>query len=258
MSEGIKRQVQESFAKHANKYVTSATHAKGEDLALIVEWVQPEARWLTLDIATGGGHVANKLAEYVQQVFATDLTKEMLANTARHLHDKKNISYVLADAEELPFMDEYFDFVTCRIAPHHFPNPEQFISEVSRVLKPNGKFVLIDNVAPEQGELATFMNTFEKMRDPSHVRALPVSEWQKLCKHNRLSIVKSRLRKKEFDYQDWVSRILETEESMEQVSYYIQQASEEKKQYFDIKEEEKGHIQSLAIDEWMVLCEKIE
>lgn len=66
----IKGQVRKQFAKNAEKYVTSAGHAKGDDLALLVASSQASLDMKVLDIATGGGHVANALAPLVEQVIA--------------------------------------------------------------------------------------------------------------------------------------------------------------------------------------------
>ncbi|MCP3031783.1 class I SAM-dependent methyltransferase [Halobacillus sp. A1] len=85
MSDSIKRKVQETFSKSKESYFTSATHNNQSDLDLITEWLKPKSEWNVLDIATGGGHVARQLSPDVHTVFATDLTKEMLANTASHL-----------------------------------------------------------------------------------------------------------------------------------------------------------------------------
>ncbi|GAX91189.1 class I SAM-dependent methyltransferase [Effusibacillus lacus] len=252
----IKQKVNEQFSKNAEKYVTSDSHAKGGDLSLLVEWLQPEPHWIALDIATGGGHVAKTLSPHVAHVFSTDLTKQMLANTARHLNQScKNIWYVLADAESLPFLDHTFDIVTCRIAPHHFPNPRKFVSEVERVLKPHGKFLLIDNVVPDKPELAEFMNTLEKLRDESHVRCLSVKEWKDLFNLSNLIEIKSLIRKKTFQFPGWVERTAGSREQIDRVKQYICDASEEIHQYFSVVIENE-EIQSLQVDEWMVLSER--
>lgn len=108
-----------------------------------------------------------------------DLTPEMLtaAETFIKGNGYSNVVFVEGDAEKLPFQDHSFDLVTCRIAPHHFPNVQQFVSEVHRVLKANGKFLLDDNVAPEGNEFDHFYNKIEKIRDYSHFRAWKKTEW---------------------------------------------------------------------------------
>ncbi|GGF34290.1 methyltransferase [Halobacillus andaensis] len=254
MSDSIKRQVQQTFSKSKEAYVTSKTHNNQSDLEAITAWLNPQPSWTVLDIATGGGHVAKELCTNVNLVFATDLTKDMLANTAHHLKPFTNIHYVVADAEELPFIEETFDAVTCRIAPHHFPNPSQFIKEAERVLKKGGLFLMIDNIAAEDDELDHFYNTFEKMRDPSHHRALKISEWKEILRANHFSIQKETARKKTLPFTDWAQRTLEDDEVQKVEDYFLN--SEPKLQsYFNIIRQEE-HIVSFSIDEWMVLYQK--
>lgn len=254
--DNIKNKVISQFGKHAEKYVTSEIHAKGTDLNTLIEWLQPQKSEIVLDIATGGGHVAKALSPHIGQVFATDLTRDMLANTARHLKQvSDNVSYIIADAENLPFLDDTFDIVTCRIAAHHFPNPQDFIKEVARVLKPNGSFLLIDNVSPIEEHLAQFMNTLELLRDESHSRCLSVEEWQELFSKSNLKEVQSQLRKKTYTFPSWVERTANSQEQINRVNQYIFDANEEIQKYFNVSYE-NAEIQSMQIDEWMVMCKK--
>ncbi|MCM3137211.1 class I SAM-dependent methyltransferase [Bacillus safensis] len=250
-----KRRVIEQFGRNAEKYVTSQTHAKGADLDLIVEWAAPEESWVVLDIATGGGHTAKTLAPYVKQVFATDLTKEMLSHTSLHLKAYPQIFYVVADAESLPFLDGTFDMVTCRIAAHHFPHPEQFAKEASRVLKSNGLFFFIDNVSPNDEELALFINELERLRDPSHVSCLSTKQWGKLFLEEGLKEVRSMERKKRYPFQEWVKRTTKNLKEEEIVTEYLLDANEKIKKYYRLKMTE-DQIESIEVDDWVALFRK--
>ena len=75
-------------------------------------------------------------------MIASDLTAEMLVEAAKLAKAKgfANMETAPADAEALPFEDARFDLVTCRIAPHHFPDIPTFVAEVWRTLKPGGTF----------------------------------------------------------------------------------------------------------------------
>lgn len=193
-----KRIVVEQFGKKAREYVVSRGHAQGLDLQRIIEWTHPEKGWKALDIATGGGHVARTLHPHVGLVIATDLTWNMLT-AAREANVKAgadDVIYLMADAENLPFLDETFDIVTCRIAPHHFTDKGAFVREVSRVLKSKGIFIMIDNVVPGDTELGMLMNTFEKMRDRSHVECASVEEWKSMLAGSNLEILKEDVEKK--------------------------------------------------------------
>ncbi|MFJ5770756.1 class I SAM-dependent methyltransferase [Psychrobacillus sp. NPDC093180] len=252
----IKNKVQEVFSKNAEKYVTSSTHAKGSDLSLIPVWLNLPTNSIVLDIATGGGHVVKALAPHASQVFATDLTYQMLEAAKRHLDQTEtNISYVIADAESLPFLENTFDAVTCRIAPHHFPHPDIFVNEVARVLKPGGKFLLIDNIAPEEKEFDEFVNLLEKLRDESHNRSYSVNEWKTWFEEADLTLLKAEVRKKTFDYPDWVRRTTPSEEQVKKVDTHILSANDRIIHYFSIQNT-NDRIQSITIDEWMALAIK--
>jgi ubiquinone/menaquinone biosynthesis C-methylase UbiE len=249
----VKKDAKRMFSKNRKAYVSSSTHSNSRDLTLLTEWLNPKAGMIALDIATGGGHTAKQLSPYVTRVVATDITKEMLENTADHLSGYSNIDYVIADAEQLPFLNHTFDIVTCRIAAHHFPHPDQFIREVKRVLKEKGKFLLIDNVAPADEKYDAFINKLEKIRDYSHVRSLKISEWKELLSETKMEILHEQKRRKMLPYGEWVNRTSGSEEEQKIVEEFIMNASNDVKQYFNI-EIENGKIQHFTIDEWFVLC----
>lgn len=252
----IKETVKNVFSRNAEKYVTSGTHAKGDDLDLLVEWLQPRPNWQALDIATGGGHVSKRLSPHVSQVFATDLTREMLAAARNHLRAGcDNVRFIVADAENLPFLDETFDAVTCRIAAHHFPDAAAFIREASRVLKPGGRLLLIDNIVPDDKRIDAFVNTLEKLRDESHGRCYSISEWSAWLAASNLSIKRDRTRKKTFEFPSWVRRTTRSEEQVRRVERHILEADDELKAYIGVVLAD-GQIVNIHIDEWMVLAEK--
>ncbi|WP_409304726.1 class I SAM-dependent methyltransferase [Peribacillus sp. SCS-155] len=252
----LKSKVQDQFGKNAEKYVKSAIHAKGTDLNAMIEWLTPSDNWVVIDIATGGGHVSKTLSPFVDHVYATDLTPQMLTTARKHLAPGcKNVSYIIADAETLPFLENTFDAAVCRIAAHHFPNPQKFVAEISRVLKPKGKFLLIDNIAPEEAELDLFMNTTEKLRDDSHGRCFTIKEWSSWFEQNDLVITKSEKRRKTFDFPVWVKRTTSSEDQVQSVVKHILNANQITLDYFSVNAQ-NGEITSFQIDEWMVLTEK--
>jgi len=128
VAEDAKSLSKERYGKFAQGYVTSQTHAKGADLDRLVEIAQPQADWVALDVATGGGHTALKFAPHVKRVIASDITPAMLEKARAFIGEQgvANIDFKEADAENLPFDDRSFDLVTCRIAPHHFPDCRPF------------------------------------------------------------------------------------------------------------------------------------
>lgn len=203
----IKRRVREQFSASAIDYVQSRGHATGSDLGRMIEVTAPQPTDRLLDIATGGGHVARAFGPQVASVVIADLTHRMLQEAATFLRSSglQEIESVAADAELLPFASESFDLVTCRIAPHHFPQPERFVAEVARVLVAGGQFALIDSTVPN-GEVGAFYNRFELRRDPSHVRSLTVNEWLDLLTEAGLQVTLVESFRKTHDFADWTAR----------------------------------------------------
>lgn len=180
MSDDVKAQSQKRFGDYAERYVTSQVHAEGEDLNRLLSMAAPQAHWRVLDVATGGGHTALKFAPHAAHVVASDLTPRMLRAARKFITGQgmTNVSYSAADGENLPFAAGSFDAVTCRIAPHHFPDCFRFVRECARVIKPGGIFLVEDHVHPESDAAARYIDAFEKLRDPSHNRAYAEYEWR--------------------------------------------------------------------------------
>ncbi len=200
---------QARYAQYADGYVTSETHAKGSDLDRLTAIAQPQPHWEMLDVATGGGHTALKFAPVVKQVTAADLTARMLEKAKAFIVDGQGIGNVVfqqADAEALPFDDGRFDLVTCRIAPHHFPNAAAFIKESARVLKSGGMLLLQDHVLPADDEAARYVDQFERRRDPSHHRAFKAAEWKAMFEAAAIRIEHSEEYVKRHVFLDWARR----------------------------------------------------
>lgn len=207
MTDAAKERVLRQYGSVGDAYVRSAGHAGGADLPRLLELVRPQAHERMLDIATGGGHVARTFAPHVAEVIASDLTPSMLVEAEKFFQELglANVSVAEADAEALPFDSASFDIVTCRIAPHHFPHPERFVAEVARVLRPGGRFGLIDSVVPSD-ELSEVYNRFELARDPSHVRSLSTEEWEELLTGTGLTLHAVEHFPKRHDFADWTAR----------------------------------------------------
>ncbi|EOP11154.1 MULTISPECIES: class I SAM-dependent methyltransferase [unclassified Bacillus (in: firmicutes)] len=249
--------VKQQFGNNAEKYVKSKIHAKGPDLQYVVQQVESRHNKRLLDIATGGGHVANVLAPLFQEVVALDLTEKMLENAKNFIisngHD--NVSFVDGNAESLPFSDSSFDTITCRIAAHHFTNPAQFIYEVNRTLEDNGLFILIDNVSPENNEYDTFYNFIEKKRDPSHERALKKTEWITLLEKNGLQMQSCLTFDKKFEFDWWCNMMNVPLQKRMKLTECMMKTSVEMQEFFNIQYE-NNKIISFYTEMALFVCKK--
>jgi ubiquinone/menaquinone biosynthesis C-methylase UbiE len=212
----------------AEGYVRSQTHAKGQELARLLEIARPQPDWLVLDVATGGGHTALKFAPYVSRVTATDITSRMLEKAETFVRENgvRSVEFGLADAEYLPFESELYDLVTCRIAPHHFPDPASFVREGARVLRRGGLLLVQDHVLPEDEDAARYVDGFERLRDPSHNRAYSEREWVGMYRAAGLAVEHTEQILKEHQFIAWAERQNCGEETVAELVRMIDDAPE--------------------------------
>jgi SAM-dependent methyltransferase len=179
--------VTDVWSQRAEAFRESPTHREGPDLDLLVEWCEPGPEVKVLDVATGGGHVARRLREEGCTVVTVDPAPGMKAD-------------VLAPADHLPFADGAFDVVTCRIAPHHFPDIRAAVQEMARVS--NSLLVIEDNVyRGDQVEEA------ERLRDPTHVRCYSEDEWKELVTGAGFEVEQVEHFDRRQSFEAWLARV---------------------------------------------------
>ncbi len=170
--------VRYEFTKQASAYAANVTISDPERVARLIVAARPGPEDRVLEVATGPGYVALGFAVVCREVVGIDLTAAPLAIAERQQQERgiTNARFQQADAENLPFAAGEFDVVVCRLALHHVEAPERVLSEMRRVCRPNGRVAVEDLIASEHPERAAYHNRFEILRDPSHTRALPLSE----------------------------------------------------------------------------------
>jgi SAM-dependent methyltransferase len=201
--------IRRQFGAAARRYAKSSYHSRSPDLAALLALAAPAGRERVLDLGTGTGHTALAFAARVSEVVGLDLTEPMLAE-ARALaraQGAANARFVLGDAMALDFPDACFDLVTCRVCAHHFADPGRALAQAARVLRPGGRLLLVDSVAPEDPAQDTFLNCIELLRDPSHVRNYSVSQWLALLGAAGLEPAWHETFHVPLDFDDWVERM---------------------------------------------------
>ncbi|WP_299129299.1 bifunctional demethylmenaquinone methyltransferase/2-methoxy-6-polyprenyl-1,4-benzoquinol methylase UbiE [uncultured Winogradskyella sp.] len=105
-----------------------------------------------LDIATGTGDLAiNLTTTNAKEIIGLDISDGMLEVGRKKIKSKQLdgiISMVIGDSEDLPFKDSSFDAITVAFGIRNFETLEKGLSEILRVLKPNGIFVILETSVP--------------------------------------------------------------------------------------------------------------
>jgi ubiquinone/menaquinone biosynthesis C-methylase UbiE len=252
--------VRAQYGKVGDAYVKSAGHATGNDLERMLALAEPGSTDTLLDIATGGGHVARVIGPHVGRVIASDLTPEMLDHAIPYLEQQglANVERLVADAQDLPLDDASVDIVTCRIAPHHFPNPAAFVAEVARVLRPGGRFLLVDSTVPD-GPVGEFFNAYETVRDPSHVRSLTEAEWRALLEGAGMRLVAVEAFRKRHEFGEWTERMQVSAEDLARLQAMMREAGEEVHRAFEVAfEPETGAVESWVDTKTLFAAVKVD
>ena len=202
-------EIQQRFGAAAARYAESDYHGAGPDLAAMLEAARLRGDERVLDVGCGAGHTALRFAPRVAEVVAVDLTEAMLEQ-ARALAAARGLANVRCergDAHALAYPEASFDVVTCRVCAHHFARPERAVREAARVLRPGGRFVLVDSVVPDDAAQDTFLNAIEWLRDPSHVRNHAVAQWLAWMRDAGLEAEWRETFRLDLDLEAWGSRI---------------------------------------------------
>jgi ubiquinone/menaquinone biosynthesis C-methylase UbiE len=254
-----KQKTRDQFAPVADRYRKSADHTAAEDRETLISRLALSPGQVVLDVATGGGHTAAAMAGKVHRVVASDLTPEMLreARTLALETGCRNVAFVAADAERLPFAAGAFHRITCRIAPHHFPDVRAAVAEMARAVRPAGLVGIIDSIVPEDAALDAFINGIEKVRDPSHVRSYRVEEWVAFLKEAGLTLLFVSTSWKEHPFPEWVARTGRPPDVQRRVEEMFLAASPSTRVYFRVKVED-GRVVAYSDEKGIFVARKPE
>ncbi len=235
--------VQRIYNQDSDYYVTSTPHARSSSLSRAAEVLNPRGG-VHLDVATGAGHTAYQMADRCRHVIASDLTAGMLAS-ARRLGQRRgaeNVSFLRTDAENIGILDASIDSASVRIAPHHFPDAQASIHEMFRVLKPGGRLVYIDNIAPEEPREQTRYNDFERLRDPSHNRCDSLPALVEMLEAAGFRVIYSESLRKKMVLSEWVNRPHLAEEEKAALRKYLETASPAIAYWLNPREEDGAYV----------------
>ena len=137
----------EEFSKWADYYdnpLTSITFKQTN--AKIVTLLDPKHNSSLLDVGCGSGILIKNLINLSRgmKLYGLDITPNMVRVAKRKFTNNSSVEITLGSAVNMPYKDNSFDYVTCASSFHHHPDPIQSAKEMVRVLKPDGKLLILD------------------------------------------------------------------------------------------------------------------
>jgi ubiquinone/menaquinone biosynthesis C-methylase UbiE len=201
------RSSKDQFNANADKYAVSDVHRAGPSLPVLLELARPAQSDQSLDVATGTGHTALAVARFVAKTIGIDVAPKMLEQARRLAAEQAvyNCTFMEGSAEKIPLADGQFTLITSRHAPHHFHHAALFLSEVRRVLAPQGRFVMADQISAS-AEIFDWVDYWERTRDPSHFMQRTVEQWREEVTKARLRWVEHRFVPYRLEFDWWVKQ----------------------------------------------------
>jgi ubiquinone/menaquinone biosynthesis C-methylase UbiE len=178
----------DQFTRQAIPFTQLSGHLNS--IQMLIEFIKLGRDDTVLDVACGPGLVACEFARIAHSVTGIDITEKMIeqARTCQQKNDLTNVTWDIGTVLSLPYGDNSFSVVLTRYSFHHFLEPEVVLEDMIRVCKPGGIVMVVDVALPENKVNA--YNRMEKLRDPSHTRALSYSQWEQLMNRSGLKSLK--------------------------------------------------------------------
>ena len=136
-----------------------------------------------LDAGCGTGNFLIVLEKYNLELYGIDITKEMLEIAK---HKLKRAKLKLVSAEKLNFKDNYFNYVFSIDAFHHYSNKERALGNFYRILKKNGKLIIVDV------NFGRFLNKIFQKLEPGNNGVLTKHEMRDIFKRYKFRKIEQR------------------------------------------------------------------
>jgi len=124
-----------------------------------------------LDVATGTGDLAIAMVKTnAQKIIGLDISKGMLDVGIEKIKDRNlnnTIEMVIGDSENLKYENDFFDAITVSFGVRNFESLDSGLSEIFRVLKPNGSLVILETSNPTKFPFKQFYRFYSKFILPS-------------------------------------------------------------------------------------------
>ncbi len=147
----------EFFRRHAGQWAALRRDLYGEGFTLAALLSLLPEGLTVADLGCGSGEALAGLAPAVRRAIGIDREEAMLAAAATRTAGLANVELLQGDLDALPLPDGALDAALCSLVLHHVVDVQPVMAEVARVLKPGGRFVLLDMLPHDQQELRRAM-----------------------------------------------------------------------------------------------------
>lgn len=186
----IENAVTDEYNRLANIYDSRWDNYLSKSLSFLVEWAEISSEAAILDVACGTGEFAKLLlAKNPQQpITGIDISESMLEIAKDKLQAYSNVNLHNTSVTSLPFADESFDIVICASAFHYFESPQLALSQMKRVLKPQGKLIILDWC--RDYFLLKIVDTWLKLTDSAHQQCYTQAELNRMLSTANFNVIK--------------------------------------------------------------------
>lgn len=132
---------EEGYARYAHEYDSRTKYWDSFEKNHLTPYIEGAKGKVVLDAGAGTGRLTEKLHEAGADVTALDISPHMLAILSQKLPEVKTVQ---ADMDEMPFEDDSFDMIFSSLAIVHMKKTEPFLDECYRVLKDDGKLIVVN------------------------------------------------------------------------------------------------------------------
>ncbi|HXZ94466.1 MAG TPA: methyltransferase domain-containing protein, partial [Dehalococcoidia bacterium] len=131
-----------------------------------------------LDLACGTGWAVRYAADSANgrgEFYGIDIASEVIDKAETDSVNYENVHFRKANAEKLPFDSDFFDYIICSNAFHHFSDPDKVAKEAYRVLKPRGRICILDTTA--DSFIIRLLDRLERKLERGHVKIYSTEEY---------------------------------------------------------------------------------
>jgi len=183
--------ISEQYDQVAQRYDRRWKNYIQSSLQFFSQWANISPQETLLDVACGTGELERLLLAQNpdQSIVGVDISSQMLAQAQQKLEGFAGVSFQMATVRSLPFPDAHFDVILSASAFHYFDAPEAALEEMQRVLKPQGRILILDWC--RDAWLCQVCDAILKFVDPAHRQCYTQEELHGFLQATQFQVLRS-------------------------------------------------------------------